>query len=139
MQFQPYLTFDGNCAQAMQFYERVLNGKVQMMMKMKDAPEPCADLPSGADERIMHACVVLDGAMLMASDSMPGHPYEGMKGFAVTLNYPSPEAARPVFEALSEGGQVMMPLGETFWAQAFGMLTDRFGTPWIINGGPKAV
>jgi PhnB protein len=137
MQFQPYLTFNGNCAEAMKFYERVLGGQMQMMMKMKDAPEQCDQMPAGAGDLIMHACLVLEGSMLMASDAMPGQPFDGMKGFGVAITYPTPEAARPVFEALSEGGQVGMPLGETFWAQAFGMVTDRFGTPWLINGGPK--
>jgi len=137
MQFQPYLTFDGNCAEAMKFYERVLGGQIQMMMKIKDAPEQCAGMPPDAGDRIMHACLVLEGSMLMASDSMPGQPFEGMKGFGVAISYPTPEASRPVFEALAEGGQVGMPLGETFWAESFGMVTDRFGTPWLINGGPK--
>ena len=139
MQFQPYLTFNGNCAEAMKFYERVLGGKMEMMMKMKDAPEQCEGMPPDAGDLIMHACLVLEGSMLMASDSMPGQPYEGMKGFGVALSYPAVDAARTVFDQLAEGGQVLMPMGETFWAQAFGMVTDRFGTPWLINGAQKAM
>ena len=137
MQFQPYLTFNGNCAEAMKFYERVLGGKLEMMMKMKDSPQQCEGMPQDAGDRIMHACLVLEGSMLMASDSMPGHPYEGMKGFGVALTFPTADGARAVFDALAEGGQVMMPMDETFWAQAFGMVTDRFGTPWLINGAQK--
>jgi PhnB protein len=139
MQFQPYLVFDGNCAQAMQFYERVIGGKLEVMMKIADAPERCGELPPGSDDRIMHARLVLDDSILMASDSMLGQPYEGMKNFSVALTYPTADAAKPVFDALAEGGQVMMPLGKTFWADAFGMLTDRFGTPWMINGGLQDV
>jgi PhnB protein len=137
MQFQPYLTFDGNCEEAMRFYERVLGGQMQMMMKMKDAPQDCGPLPEGAGDRIMHACLVLDGSMLMASDSMPGQPFQKMAGFGVAVTFPTVEAARNVFDAFAEGGDVMMPFGETFWAEAFGGVTDRFGTPWMINGGPK--
>lgn len=139
MQFQPYLVFDGNCAQAMRFYEQVIGGKLEQMMKFSEMPEPCDGLPAGNGDRIAHACLALDGALLMASDSMIGQPYEGMKNFGVTLTFPTADAARSVFDALAEGGQVTMPLGRTFWAEAFGMVTDRFGTPWMINGGPQAV
>ncbi len=139
MQFQPYLTFDGNCAEAMKFYERVIGGKLVMMMKFADAPEPCGDMPPGSEDRIMHACLNFQDSLLMASDSMPGQPYEGMKNVGIALTYPTPDGARPVFDALAEGGQVTMPMSETFWAESFGMVTDRFGTTWLINGGPKAM
>lgn len=135
MQFQPYLMFDGDCAQAMRFYERVVGGKLEPMLKYSEMPEPCGDMPANCGDRIAHACLVLDGAMLMASDTMPGQPYEGMKNFGVTLTFPTPAAAGEVFDALAEGGQVTMPLAKTFWAEAFGMVTDRFGTPWMVNGG----
>jgi PhnB protein len=140
MQFQPYLMFDGNCAQAMRFYEGVIGGKLEPMLKFSEMPEQCADLPAGTSvgDRIAHACLVHDGALLMASDTLPGQPYEGMKNFGVALTFPTPEAARKVFDALAGGGQVTMPLGRTFWAEAFGMVTDRFGTPWMVNGGMKA-
>ena len=138
MQFQPYLMFDGNCAEAMLFYERVIGGKLESMLKFSEMPEPCADMPAGSGDRIAHACLVLDGAMLMASDTMPGQPFEGMKNFSVALTFATPDAARDVFDALAEGGKVTMPLGKTFWAEAFGMATDRFGTPWMVNGGMKA-
>ena len=138
MQFQPYLMFDGTCAEAMKFYERVIGGKLEAMLKYSEMPEPCADMPAGSADRIAHACLVSDGAMLMASDTMPGQPYEGMKNFGVTLTFPTPDAARDVFDALAEGGQVTMPLGKTFWAEAFGMLTDRFGAHWLVNGGMTA-
>ena len=139
MQFHPYLTFNGTCAQAMPFYQRVLGGQMEPMMKFKDAPQQCDQTPPGSDELIMHACLVLDGSMLMASDNMPGQPYAGMNGFAVTMTYPTADAAREIFGALAEGGQVTMPLAETFWAEIFGAVTDRFGTPWLINGPMKAM
>ena len=139
MQFQPYLSFNGNCAEAMKFYEQVIGGKLDMMMKFKDAPEPCGEMPPGSEDRILHACLNYQDSLLMASDSMPGQPYEGMKNVGIALTYPTPDDARPVFDALSEGGQVTMPMSETFWAKSFGMVTDRFGTTWLVNGGPKAM
>lgn len=128
-----YLIFDGNCAEAMRFYERTLGGKLDLMTH---AQSPIADqTPPGSADRIMHARLLLDDRLLMASDAMAGQPYEGMKGFSVSLIYNATAEAQRVFAALAEGGQVRMPLQKTFWAEAFGMLTDRFGTPWMINAG----
>jgi len=127
-----YLFFDGNCAEAMRFYERTLGGKLDMMTH---AQSPIAgQTPPGSDNRIMHARLALADRSLMASDSMAGQPYGGMKGFSLSLIYPTTAEAKRIFDALSEGGQVTMPLQKTFWAEAFGMLTDRFGTPWMVNG-----
>jgi PhnB protein len=127
-----YLFFDGNCAEAMRFYERTLGGKLEMMTH---AQSPVADqVPPGSAERIMHARLSIDGRNLMASDSMIDQPYGGMRGFSLALIYPTVAEAKRIFDGLAEGGQVTMPLQKTFWAEAFGMLTDRFGTPWMING-----
>ena len=130
-QLNTYLTFDGNCADAMRFYERTLNGKLEMMTH---AQSPMAAQASPGDaNRIMHARLVFDGGVLMASDSMTGHPYDGMKGFSLTLGYPTAPEAKRVFEALASEGRIIMPLQKTFWSEAFGMLVDRFGTPWMVN------
>ena len=134
MQFQPYLIFDGRCAEAIRFYERVLGARVERLMRMGDAPEPCPGMPPGAEDRVMHARISIGDRALMASDSMPGQPYEGMKGFSVVLAYPTVEEARRVFDALAEGGNVIMPMGKTFWAESFGMVVDRYGVPWMVNG-----
>jgi PhnB protein len=133
-QLDIYLTFNGNCADAMRFYERTLNGKLEMLMTHAESPM-AAQAPPGSADRIMHARLVIDGRVLMASDSMVGQPYEGMKGFSLSLIYPTVADAQRVFDALAKGGQVHMPLQKMFWAEAFGMLVDRFGTPWMINGG----
>jgi PhnB protein len=133
-QLDVYLTFSGNCADAMRFYERTLNGKLEMLMTHAESPM-AAQAPPGSADRIMHARLVIDGRVLMASDSMVGQPYEGMKGFSLSLIYPTVADAQRVFDALAKGGQVHMPLQKMFWAEAFGMLVDRFGTPWMINGG----
>lgn len=134
-QLDTYLFFDGNCAEAMRFYEPTLGGKLEALMTYAQMPEGCDKMPPGSGDRIMHACLLLDGRRLMASDSMIGQPYEGMKGFSVALGYPTAADAQRVFTALSEGGKVIMPVEKTFWAEAFGMLVDRYGTPWMLNGG----
>lgn len=131
-QLDTYLTFDGNCADAMRFYERTLGGKLFLMT---NAESPmAAQVPPDRRDRIMHARLDLGGRMLMASDAMMDHPYEGMKGFSLSLVYPTVAEARRVFDALAEGGQTTMAMQKTFWAEAFGMLVDRFGTPWMVNG-----
>ena len=134
-----YLTFDGHAAEAMRFYEQVLRGKLEMMMTMGEMPDGEGQkLPPEAQQRIMHAALSMDSGRLMASDTMPGQPYEGMKGFGVALSLPSVDEAKRVFDALAEGGTVQMPLTPTFWAEAFGMVVDRFGTPWLVNGPDKS-
>ena len=102
---------------------------------MTHAQSPiAAQTPPGSADRIMHARLVSDGLVLMASDSMVGQPYEGMKGFSVSLMYPTAAEAKKAFDALAQGGRVTMPLDKTFWAEAFGMVRDRYGTPWMVNG-----
>jgi PhnB protein len=132
-QLDSYLFFDGTCAEAMRFYERTLGGKIEMMMTHAQSPE-AAKSPPGSADRILHARLLIDGHVLMASDSMPGQPYGGMKGFSLSLGYPTVAEAKKVFAALSDGGKVIMPMDKTFWAEAFGMLVDRFGTPWMVSG-----
>lgn len=129
-----YLFFDGTCAEAMRFYERALGGKLQMMMTYGEAPDP-KQCPAGSKDRIMHANLVIDGRNLMASDTPAGEPGAGMNGFSLSLTYPTADEARRAFDKLSEGGKVTMPVDKTFWAEAFGMLTDRFGTSWMVMGG----
>lgn len=133
-----YLFFDGNCAEAMRFYEKTLAGKLEAMMTAGEAPRG-EEPPPAFPDRILHARLNLDGHVLMASDWAASEPYEGMNGFAISLAYPAVAEARRVFDALADGGKVDMAFGETFWVEAFGMVTDRFGIRWMINGGnPKA-
>ena len=127
----PYLFFDGNCAEAMRFYERTLGGKLETMFKAGEGPPGSA--PPGTENRIMHAHLSLGDSHLMASDWMSPEPYERMQGFHVSLHCSSVEEGRRSFEALAEGGKVHMPFEKTFWAEGFGMLADRFGTPWMVN------
>lgn len=128
-----YLVFDGNCAEAFRFYERTLGGELQVMTH---GDSPISDqIPPEAKDRVMHARLLLDGRPLMGSDAMMSHPYEGMKGFSLSLSYPTAAEGQRIFDALAEGGRVTMPMQKTFWVEAFGMLVDRFGTPWMVNGG----
>ena len=136
MQMNPYLTFDGNCAEAMRFYQSTLGGKLELMTF--DSSPMRDEIPKGNGDKIIHACLTVDGQSLMASDTGPCAQFEGVKGMSVTLNYPKPADAQPVFDALAKSGNVTMPLQKTFWAEAFGMVTDRFGTPWMINAGSIA-
>jgi PhnB protein len=130
-QLSTYLTFDGNCAEAMRFYERTLGGQLEAMMRVGESPMAAQCAPGSAD-RIMHAKLNLGDRELMGADAMGGQPYESMKGFAVSLSYPSADEGRKVFEALGVGGQTTMPFQKTFFAEGFGMLVDRFGTPWMV-------
>ena len=132
----PYLTFDGQCADAMSFYAKTLGGEVVGIMTAAQTPM-AADIGPGFADHVMHACIEFDGRRLMASDSM-GQPYNGMQGMWVSLHYTDPAEARRIFAALGEGGKVTMPIDKTFWAEAFGMLVDRFGTPWMINCEPTS-
>lgn len=136
-QLEPYLFFNGDCAEAMRFYERVLGGKLEMMMKASESPE-AAQQPNASSDPILHACVVVEGRRLMASDWMSEEPFPGMKGFSVSLVYPTVAEAKRVFNALLEGGKANMPIARTFWVEAFGMLVDRFGTSWMVSGGKQA-
>ena len=129
---EAYLFFDGNCADAMRFYERTLGGKLESLLTHGESP--MADqAPPGSADRIMHAHLVLpDGGALMASDDMPGG-HKGMHGFKLSLHYDSVDEGRRVFDALADGGRVDLPFDKTFWAAGFGMLVDRYGTPWMVN------
>jgi PhnB protein len=130
----PYLSFNGNCAEAMRYYERVLKGHLQGLMSYGDSPM-AAETPKEARGLIMHAYLVWpDGGALMAGDCPPSMPYEPMKGIMLTLSYKTQAEAAAVFNALADGGQITMPLAPTFWAKTFGMVTDRFGLAWGING-----
>lgn len=135
--FHAYLNFDGNCAAAMRFYEKALGGKLEALMTGADAPAS-AQCHADHPERVVHACLKVGDSVLMAGDAPAGLPYRGKHGFGLTLNYPTVTEAKKAFEALADGGQVGMPLAKTFWAEAFGMVTDRFGTPWLINGALTA-
>ncbi len=142
----PYLSFRDNTREAFAFYEKALGAKIEAMMSYADMPMPasadagCADGARPSGDGIMHARLALPGgAMLFAGDTPPGMSYEGMKGVMLAVQYDTIDQAHGAFHALSQGGQVTMPLMPAFWAKTFGMVTDRFGVSWAVNGEPIAL
>jgi PhnB protein len=131
MSVNPYLIFNGQCAEAMRFYERALGGRLERMMTFAEMPD--ANIPPGSGERIMHARMQVGDSVIMASDSMPGMAYEGMHGFSISVSYATAAESRRVYDALAPGGKVTMEFQKTFWSEGFGMLVDRYGTPWMVN------
>jgi len=135
----PYLSFNGNCAEAMRFYERTLGGTLEVMLRNADSPF-AAQTPQEHADRIMHARLALPGGgTLYAGDCPPQVPYSGIHGVGLTLNFDTVAQATAAFNALAAGGTVSMPLQPMFWANICGMLTDRYGTPWIVNGELQAI
>jgi len=134
-----YLAFDGNCADAMRFYEHALGGKLEVLMSGAESPI-AAQMPKEFAHRILHARLVLPGGGMLYAGDAPVHvPYDGIKGVSIAVDYDSVETAERVFAALAAGGQVTMPMQSAFWAKRWGMLVDKFGTPWIVNGEPIPV
>jgi len=133
----PYVFFDGDCEEAMHFYERVFKVKLETLMYETEAPG--ARPPAGKKPAVMHARLPLYGGALMASDWMADRTFEKKQGFYVSLICPDVKEARRVFDAFAEQGQVNMPFEKTFWAEGFGMVIDRYGTPWMVNGPEKSM
>lgn len=127
-----YLSFDGTAGEALRFYEKALGAKVDRLLKYSDMPQTA---PGGADKILHGQLTFANGDVLMASDWVGGTPHEGMKGFSVTLDYATEQEAKMAFDALAAEGKILVPLQPSFFSAAFGMLVDRFGTPWMISGG----
>ena len=133
MNVQPYLVFEGRCEEAIEFYKKALGAKVEMMMRFKDNPEPVPGSCAPQNEnKIMHASMKIGEATVMASDGRMQGTKPKFEGFALSLDLKSKEDAEKTFRALSEGGQVQVPLGKTFFSPAFGMVADRFGVMWMV-------
>ncbi|MDI3340046.1 MAG: VOC family protein [Sphaerobacter sp.] len=131
VEISPYLNFDGRCAKAFRFYAQVFGGTIEGIMTFGESPM-AGQVPPEWHDRVMHARLVVRGQALMGSDSFPGQ-HETPRGIAVSLVIDDLAEAERIFNALAENGTVTMPFEETFWAAGFGMLVDRFGTPWLIN------
>ena len=131
MKIHAYLMFDGQCEAAFNFYAECLGGTLEMM-RYADSPE---DMGVSAEfqQRIMHVCLTVGDQLLMASDTLPQSPYEGIKGCSVSLQVDNVPEAERLYAALSAQGSVQMELQQTFWATLFAMFTDRFGVSWMIN------
>jgi PhnB protein len=130
MAFHPYLFFGGTCRQAFTRYQEIFGGEV-MFVTAADMPAD-EQMPGVPSESIMHAAITLPDSILMGSDD-PTSPDFAVRGMQVNYEAPTVEDATKVFDALAEGGEVGAPLGPTSFSPAFGMCTDRFGTPWMIT------
>jgi len=130
---QPYLNFAGRADEAIEFYRTALKAEVEMRMTFKENPEPekGMPLPAGWETKVMHASLRVAGGSLMLSDGC-GPDSKGFHGFSLNYSTPDEAEARRAFAALSEGGEVDMPLMKTFYSPCFGMVTDRFGVCWMI-------
>ena len=134
MQIQPYLFFNGRCEEAIDFYRKALGAEVEMMMRFKDNPDPMPPgmLAPGFENKVMHAALRIGGGVMMASDGM-GAGETNFKGFSLAVYATDEAGVDRMFNALTEGGTVTMPLGKTFWSPRFGMVTDRFGVGWMVS------
>jgi PhnB protein len=131
MHLNPYLLFNGDCAEAFKFYEQTLGGKIEAMMTFNGSPAAEHAPPEWGD-KILHATLVIGDQRLMASDAPPGQ-YSKPQGISVSISLNDRDKGERIFNALAEGGRTTMPFAKTFWAAGFGMCTDRFGIPWMVN------
>lgn len=131
MQISPYLMFNGDCEEAFKFYEQALGGEIVELMKFAGSPA-AEHAPPDWGDKVMHASIKIDDQVLMASDAPPGQ-YAKPQGITVAIGLSDRDKGERVFNALAEGGTVQMPFEKTFWASGFGMCTDRFGIPWMVN------
>jgi PhnB protein len=134
---QPYLFFNGRCEEALEFYHHALGAEVMMLMRYKDCPDhlPPDRVAPGFDNKIMHARLGLGNATLMAADDCSGGS-QSFQGFSLSITAPTVPDAERFFAALSDGGQVQMPLAKTFFSPMFGMVADRFGVHWMVMVEP---
>jgi PhnB protein len=133
MNVQPYVFFDGRCEEALDFYKKAIGAEPKMLMRFKEAPDQSMVSP-GAENKIMHAAVQIgDATVLMSDGRCLGKP--NFQGFALTISAKDEAEADKLFAALSEGGQVTMPLAKTFFSPRFGMLADKFGVGWMVLVG----
>jgi PhnB protein len=133
MVVQPYLFFDGRCEEALGFYEKMLGAKVLMMMRFKESPvgPEAGMMPPNAEEKIMHARFQVGESVVMASDGR-NTGTAVFKGFSLSITTADEAEAGRIFAALSEGGQIRMPMTKTFFSPCFGMVADRFGVGWMV-------
>ncbi|MEM9724615.1 MAG: VOC family protein [Pseudomonadota bacterium] len=126
----PYLQFDGDCADALKFYEAALGASISMLLRVSDAPDPSQAPPGLPPEAVMHAEFTVAGAMIMASDGRPGA--DGAQSVSVALQTQDPLEAKRWFDGLSAGAEIQTPFAETFFSPGFGVLTDTFGVSWFV-------
>ncbi|MET4617125.1 VOC family protein [Stenotrophomonas sp. HMWF003] len=135
MKLIPFLGFNGKTHEAMAFYAQVLGGKVTSEMRYRDMPpmentDGCGEMPPETLDHVAHSQLEVGSAILMAAD---GPSSGGENSTTINIDVDTVEEAERVFKALADGGEVKMPIGETFWAHRWGFLIDRYGKPWMVN------
>ena len=133
MKLNPYLSFDGRCREAFEFYEKSLGGRISFIQTIGESPM-ASSMPAEAHDRVMHVTLQIGDQVLQGADAPPGQ-FTNPAGFCVAMHFDDVAEGERVFSALAQNGQVQMAFQATFWAKGFGMLIDRFGTPWIVNAG----
>lgn len=134
MQMTPYINFRGKCREAMEFYRDLLGGEIVQIFTYGESPM-AAEMPGEAGDGIMHSHLVAHGAELMGADGPPVQG-DGAGSVSIALNIDDAAEAERIFAGLADGGQVGAEWQKTFWADGFGMCVDRYGTGWLVNGGP---
>ncbi|HUZ04507.1 MAG TPA: VOC family protein [Acidobacteriaceae bacterium] len=134
MKLHTYLNYGGNCKEAFQFYEKHLGGKITTMFTYADAPGAgdAQKISPEQQKKILHARIVLGETEIMASDVPPEAGFQPMRSVYLSLNVSSTPEAERLHALLSDGGEIFMPMQETFYAYRFSMLRDKFGTSWMI-------
>lgn len=133
MQLITYLNFNGQAAEALKFYAEVFDGQILEMLTYGQSPM-CDQTPPELRDKVMHGALKIGDAMIFGGDAPPSL-FRQPQGFAVAITIEDLPRAERIFTALSAGGEVRMPIQETFWAKRFGELVDRYGTPWIVSAG----
>jgi PhnB protein len=131
MKVQPYLSFDGRCEEALEFYKRTIGAKVTALMRWTEAPQGQCMVGPGNENKVMHSSFQVGETEILASDGCcTGQP--SFQGISLTLTAANDAEAKRLFNALADGGQVQMPLDKTFFASSFGMVADKFGVSWMV-------
>ncbi len=136
MRLHTFLNYGGNCEQALRFYEQHLGGKITMLMRRREQPDQPVKWP-GWEDSIQYALMDLGETQLMASD-VPPERFQPMRSVYLSLTVESSAEAERVWALLADGGQILMPMQETFFANRFGQVRDRFGTSWMILAMPSS-
>ena len=133
MKLNPYLAFNGQCREAFEFYEKALGGKITFIQTIGESPM-ASSMPADSHGRVMHVTLQVGDQVLQGSDTPDGQSTTPA-GITIAVHFDDAAEGERVFSALAQNGKIQMPFQETFWAKGFGMVTDQFGTPWMVNAG----
>lgn len=134
MRVEPYLMLSGRCEEALAFYGQALGAQTTMLMRFDESPDKNhpMPLPPGWDKKIMHSSMTVGDTTVMLSDGMSTEA-ASFTGVTLSISADDEAQAKKVFDALADGGKVLMPLGKTFWSTCFGMTSDKFGVSWMVG------